>query len=280
AWHPPLYHDVLQLPKTERDLEALLRVDTRENIRLERVARAGFNSSGVSKNNRLIERHEAGSVVYWKSYDFATNTGRQNLFAHPLGQGDDENAFQPDGGEIIFNLPNGLQGYFLVTGTGQRLDKGPTAIVSDPRRPDRAVENGLSCMSCHARGMIEKADQVRDHVLKNADAFAKADLETIKAIYPRRPDFAALLKKDAQRFQEAVGRTGAPLSATEPIAALALRFEAEMDLPLVAAEAGVKPDRVLQALELSSELAKRMGSLKVEGGTAQRQVFVDAFEDL
>src|SRR5262249_44599344 len=35
---PPLYHEVLQLPKTERELEALLRVDTRENIRLERVA--------------------------------------------------------------------------------------------------------------------------------------------------------------------------------------------------------------------------------------------------
>jgi tetratricopeptide (TPR) repeat protein len=280
ASRPPLYHDVLQLPKTEHELEALLRVDTRENIRQERVARAGFNSSGVSRNNRLIERHEAGSVVYWKSYDFASNTGRQNLFAHPLGPGDDAAAFRPDGGEIIFNLPNGLQGYFLVNAKGERLDKGPTAIVSDPRRPDRAVENGLSCMSCHAHGMIEKADQVRDHVLKNAGAFPKADLETIKALYPPRTDFAKLLKKDAQRFQDAVGRTGAPLSATEPIAALALRFEAEMDLPLVAAEAGVKPERVLQALELSSGLAKQMGSLRVEGGTVQRQVFVDAFEGL
>lgn len=280
AARPPLYHDVLQLPKTERELEALLRVDTREDIRQERVARAGFNSSGVSRNNRLIERHEAGSVVYWKSYDFASNTNRQNLFAHPLGPGDDSSAFQHDGGEIIFNLPNGLQGYFLATAAGQRLDKGPTSIVSDPRRPDRAVENGLSCMSCHARGMIEKADQVRDHVLKNADAFPKADLETIKTLYPPRKDFVELLKKDAQRFQEAVARTGAPLSTTEPIAILALRFEAELDLPLAAAEAGVKPERVLQALEVSPRLAKQIGSLRIEGGTVQRQVFVDAFEDL
>jgi tetratricopeptide (TPR) repeat protein/mono/diheme cytochrome c family protein len=280
ASRPPLYHDVLQLPKTERELEALLRVDTRENIRQERVARAGFNSSGVSKNNRVIERHVAGNVVYWKSYDFASNTGRQNLFAHPLGPGDNTGAFRPDGGEIIFNLPNGLQAYFLVNASGERIDKGPTAIVSDPRRPDRAVENGLSCMSCHHHGMIEKADQVRDHVLKSADAFGKADLDTIKALYPPRSDFAELLKKDAQRFQEAVTRTGAPLSATEPIAALALRFEAELDLPLAAAEAGVKPERVLQALQVSSDLAKRVGSLKIEGGTVQRQVFVDAFEDL
>jgi tetratricopeptide (TPR) repeat protein len=280
ASRPPLYHEVLQLPKTERELEALLRIDTRENIRQERVARAGFNGSGVSKNNRLIERHEAGSVVYWKSYDFASNTGRQNLFAHPLGPGDTAGDFRPDGGEVIFNLPNGLQGYFLATGAGNRLDKGPTAIVSDPRRPDRAVENGLSCMSCHHHGMIEKNDQVRDHVLKNGDAFTKADLETIKALYPPRPEFAELLKRDARRFQEAVAATGAPLSATEPIAALALRFEAELDLPLAAAEVGVKPDRVLQALELSADLAKRIGSLRIEGGTVQRQVFVDAFEDL
>src|SRR5262249_41762479 len=106
------------------------------------------------------------------------------------------------------------------------------------------------------------------------------DLDTIKTLFPPRKEFVELLKKDAQRFQEAVGRTGAPLSATEPIAALALRFEAELDLPLAAAEAGVKPERVLQALELSAGLAKRMGSLKVEGGTVQRQVFVDAFEEL
>src|SRR5262249_61451928 len=97
---------------------------------------------------------------------------------------------------------------------------------------------------------------------------------------PSRKEFTELLKKDAQRFQEAVARTGAPLSATEPIAALALRFEAELDLLLAAAEAGVKPERVLQALEISADLAKRMGSLKIEGGTVQRQVFVDAFEDL
>ena len=49
ASRPPLYHEVLQLPKTEQELEKLLRVDVAEDIRSERVARAGFNSSGVSR---------------------------------------------------------------------------------------------------------------------------------------------------------------------------------------------------------------------------------------
>jgi tetratricopeptide (TPR) repeat protein len=280
ASRPPLYHDILQLPRSESDLEKMLRVDTLENIRQERAARAGFNGSGVSRNNRLIERHESGATVYWKSYDFGGNTGRQNLFAQPLGPGDQDAAFLHDGGEIIFSLPNGLQAYLLVDGNGKRIDKGPTAIVSDPRRPDRAVENGLSCISCHSRGIIEKTDQVRSHVLKNPKAFSEGTRETLLALYPPSDKMAALMRADAKRFQEAVARTGAPLSATEPIAALAARFESELDLPLVAAEAGVAPADLLKALERHPVLAKQLGPLRVDGGTVQREVFIDGFQEL
>jgi tetratricopeptide (TPR) repeat protein len=280
ASRPPLYHDILQLPRSESDLEKMLRVDVLENIRQERALRAGFNSSGVSRNNRLIERHESGATVYWKSYDFGGNTGKQNLFAHPLGPGDGDNAFLHDGGEIIYSLPNGLQAYLLVDGKGQRIDKGPLAIVSDPRRPDRAVENGLSCMSCHARGIIDKTDQVRGHVLKNSAAFSETAVETMLALYPPPDRMTALMRGDARRFQEAVARTGAPLSTTEPIAALAARFETELDLPLAAAEAGVTAPELLKALERFPHLAKQLGPLRVEGGTVQRQVFADTFGDL
>jgi tetratricopeptide (TPR) repeat protein len=282
ASRPPLYHEVLQLPDTEQALEKMLRVDVAEDIRQERVARAGFNGSGVSRNNRLIERHESGRVVYWKSYDFGSNTGRQNLFARPLGpdHDSDETTFQHDGGEIIFNLPNGLQAYMLADGKGKRIDKGPTAIVSDPKRPDRAVENGLSCMSCHARGLIDKADQVREHVLKNESAFNKAEVESVRALYPTGEAMARLMREDARRFQEAVEKTGAPLSVTEPVAALAVRFEAELDLALAAAEAGVVPGDFRKALSRSPALAKPLGTLLLAGGTVQRTVFVESFPDL
>src|SRR5581483_2359603 len=85
---------------------------------------------------------------------------------------------------------------------------------------------------------------------------------------------------DAKRFQEAVERTGAPLSATEPIVALALRFEAEMDAALVAAEAGCTPETLRRTLDRSPRPAQSLGSLLVEGGTLQRTVFLDAFPDL
>src|SRR5439155_16360395 len=111
-------------------------------------------------------------------------------------------------------------------------------------------------------------------------AFAKTDVETILALYPPAEAFTELIEKDAKRFLDAVALTGAPLSITEPIAALALRFESEMDVALVAAEAGVSTAELLRAIERSASLGQVLGPLKIEGGTIQRTVFVDVFPDL
>ena len=57
---PPLYNELLSLPLTDRELEKKLDVDVVGNLmnaRGIRVWRAGFNNSGVSTNNRVVERH-------------------------------------------------------------------------------------------------------------------------------------------------------------------------------------------------------------------------------
>jgi mono/diheme cytochrome c family protein len=280
ASRPPLYHDMLQLPERESDIEAQLHIDLRENIRQERVTRAGFNGSGVSRNNRLIERHSSPHGSYWRSYDFAGNSGRRNLFAHPLGPGREETSFQPDGGEVIFSLPNGLFAFLLVDGNGKRLDKAPAAIVSDPRRPDRAVENGVSCMSCHARGLIPKADQVRAHVERNPGAFSREEAEAVAALYPREAKTVELFAEDNERFRQAVEKTGNRLTATEPVANLVQQYEKELDLIAAAAELGLRPEELSRRLDESADLARDLGPLRVPGGTVQRQVFNDAFPDL
>lgn len=282
ASRPPLYHDVLQIPGTDRELEKLLHIDAEEDIRQERVCRAGFNGSGVSRNNRLIERHESSFGAYWKSYDFGAGTGRQNLFEYPLGPMG-STGFSPDGGEIIFSLPNGLQGYMLVNASGRRIDKGPTNIVSDPKQSDRMVVNGLSCMSCHSRGMIDKQDQVRESVIKNPRAFAKQDADTILALYPAKNEMDKLLREDAERFAKAVAATGGRVDAegrivgSDPVVNLALVFERDLDLALAAAEAGVRPEVLLTAIDRSTTLARTLGILKVKGGTMSRQAYVSTF---
>ena len=83
---PPLYHDLLSLPLTDRELETRLEVDVIRNILNApgvRVWRAGTNNSGVSNNNRVIERHSSQHGAYWKSYDFAGSVGTQNIFTPP-----------------------------------------------------------------------------------------------------------------------------------------------------------------------------------------------------
>jgi len=50
-------------------------------------------------------------------------------------------------------------------------------IVSDPKRPDKAVEMGISCMGCHIPGVHSKADQMHDFLEKNPRAIAKADAD-------------------------------------------------------------------------------------------------------
>jgi hypothetical protein len=100
AARPPLYDQVLRLPATEKALAARNNVDVAADIRQDRVARAGFNGSGVSRNNRVIERHESSFGAYWRTYDFASGADRRDVLTHPLGptvEGAGPLAFQHDG---------------------------------------------------------------------------------------------------------------------------------------------------------------------------------------
>lgn len=256
-----LYHQILALPDTEAKLVRLLDVDTGDNIARGQVARAGFNNSGVSVNNRVIERHATRFGAYWRSYDFASSVGFENVFAHPLD-------FVPAGGEIIFNLPNGLQAYMLVDATGKRIDKAPTAIVSDPRRPDRAVENAVSCIGCHASGIVSRADQVRD-----ASRDARVD-----RLHPPADTMAKLYAADSERFREGLARIAVTPPADikdEPVNLLVARYEADLDLRLAAAELGLAPDELASRIARSRTAERDLAALR--GGTIKRDTWAGVF---
>jgi hypothetical protein len=280
ASRPPSYHDFLQLPGTDRALERLLQVDVPANLKEDNTVRAGFNGSGVARNNRILERHDALHGAYWRSYDFSDNTGRQNIFEHPLGPVAGANSFQQAGGEIIFHLPNGLHGYLLVDGEGRRVDKAPGDIVSDPKRPDKLVETGLSCMSCHAAGLLPKDDQVRAHVLKNPDAFAREDREAILALYPPVARLRSLMKEDNERFRHALAGAEVSAGEAEPVSTVTLRYEAVLDLRTAAAECGLPSEEFTTRLRRFPELGRTLGPLLARGGTVQRPVFEETFAEL
>lgn len=108
ATQPPLYYSLLfdlSLPElnqrsvdpskpgnpkrmTAGDLEKHLDIDVAANVLKadeRRVARSGFTPSGVSGQNRLVERHVTQFGAYWKSYDFKGNNRRAILSQFPLG---------------------------------------------------------------------------------------------------------------------------------------------------------------------------------------------------
>jgi serine/threonine-protein kinase len=212
ATQPPLYHVLLDLPDNARTLERRLGVDVVANFRAGRLVRAGFATSGVSGQNRLVERHPVGSRAYWKSYDFKARTPRNVLTRFPLGPEFDghpfpDQAFRHAGGEIIFHLPNGLQAYLLVNNQDERINAGPVEIVSDGQKTagTPAVINGLSCMSCHKHGMLPFKDAVRDGTAVGGDALA-----LVRRLYRPQEELDRLLRQDGERFLTALGLATGP----------------------------------------------------------------------
>ena len=143
---PPLYEDMLQLPLHLYEMEARLNVNSDDNFRTDKAKRAGMTVSGVSRNNRVVERHDAAFGYYWKSYDFKTSKGGENMFRDPL-------YFDFTGGEMIFSLPNRMQGYYVTNNKGNRLEEAPTSIVVDKFASDKTVRTGLACIRCHDQGV-------------------------------------------------------------------------------------------------------------------------------
>ena len=208
----PLYYDILGLPDTVQGLERMLNLDMNRNILNEQVVRAGFQNSGVSTHNRLIERHALGSGFFWTSYDFAGSSERQSFFRYPLGPTSaygPELAFHHDGGESIFTLPNGFHAYYLNTAEGARLDVGPTQIVRDDDYTDGTGEvvNGISCISCHSKGIRLNEDKVRDAALADL-SFSPQVRQTIDATFPGQEVVGKWMAKDTEAFFAAMRSAG------------------------------------------------------------------------
>ena len=269
---PPLYHEILDLPETDKELEIRLEVNVVENVKNApgvRVWRAGFNESGVSVNNRIVERHKSRYGAYWKSYDFAGNVGTQNVFTHPLD-------FTHDGGEIIFNLPNGLQAYYLSTATGERLDEAPINIVSDAGSRDPVVRNGLSCMGCHTEGMKTFEDQVRSVIEQSQNP--PYDKAQALRLYAERSEMDTLIREDTERYKNAIEAAGGVFGGSEPIQMLVKQFEGPLDAVHAAAEVGLETDDFLKEVRENSTLQNAgLLVLGIEKGTVKRDAWESEF---
>src|SRR5262245_41124328 len=267
---PPLYEDFLQLPFTLAELEKDLGVDAESDIADRTAPRAGMTVSGVSRNNRVVERHGGRTGMYWKSFDFRTSKGPENVLKDPI-------TFKPSGGEMIFRLPNGLQAYYVADGRGQRLDAAPTDIVVDKFAADKTVRNGLGCIRCHDQGIKEFVDTVRPAVtaLPGSPGF---DRRTVLDLYPPQEKLDALVKSDRQTFQAAMTALLGQAPAREPLVPVTTGF---LDDPLstiaAAAELGLADGAKLAATFQTPQFAG-LGLAPLAAGVVRRDAWEDNYD--
>lgn len=274
AGAPELYYDLLDLPKNITEFEKnTLGVDADDNIKRRRVIRAAFDegTSGVSDHNRMIERHSTRQGgYYWKSYDFAGSRDLQSLKRHPHGPPEIEpldeglTSFHHDGGEMIFSLPNGMQGYYLSTAKGDRLDRGPASIVSFRNRPiGKGVEivNARSCFDCHADGTIAKRDTMREFI-ESSPTFSLSQRDLLLEMYVEQDELDKNFAADRERFIGALEKINATEKAPdgtlksmggpakeEIITWFADLYEDDLDADALAAEFDMKPEEFEQAIQ-------------------------------
>ena len=268
---PPLYHDILDLPETDRELEQQLEVDVRRNIDTApgfRVWRAGFNDSGVSRNNRVVERHTSRYGAYWKSYDFAGSVGTQFIFTHPL-------SFKHDGGEVVFNLPNGLQGYYISDALGNRIDEAPTEIVSNPAASNPAVRNGLSCIGCHTEGIKTFEDEVRAIFMKAPESLER---DQVLRLYVEQSEMDGYVAKDTEKYRLALEKTGGVFGGSiEPVHRFHEEFHYPVDAAHAAAAVGLETEAFLQAVDNKLSLQRLGLAGFLEDGDVSRDAWTANF---
>ena len=127
---------------------------------------------------------------------------------------------------VIWNLPNGLQGFALYGGFNQRRVDSFVNVFRDPRRerdvsdtafrePGFAVEDarlsvGASCIACHADGISRANNNLRDWLdegrlptgLGGADAWVNdaAVTSRVRSLYPPTPLMRQAIEEDRRAF--------------------------------------------------------------------------------
>jgi mono/diheme cytochrome c family protein len=272
-----LYTRILDVPNNITDLQLQVTgKDAQSEIANDRAFRVILEDSGVSQWNRAYDRFSGannGQYLY-VSHDFDNAGGDADLFSNPID-------FVAAGGEVIFTLPNGLQGYMLADAAGKEILEGPTDVVGDPGQKDGVVRVGISCMACHNNGIISKRDEFYDFYngkgASNKNLFSAADHDLIEKLFAD-PD-ASLNKQDvdALRFRTALTEMGINLENPEPIINTSWQFTDSLNMTRVAAELGTDEQSLLLDLRrLQDNVSISYGQLLT--GNLSRDTFSGTYK--
>lgn len=263
-----LYYELLGIAESEDEVIEQLGIDEEAQEEQKIVIRAGTSQSRLSRQPTVAERLELENRpgFYWSRYDLADATQDQSIFANPLD-------FVEDGIEAIFTLPNGLNAYVIFDAAGLRQTE--TDLIFDPNEADGAVENSVSCSSCHAAGLNPITDEVRAYVAANSRDFDADTFEEIQDSFLAQPEIDEVLERDVQIYESALQRAGLSGLKVDPVSTVYVRFDGDVTLAVAAGDLGVIPGELRDDLGFLSQQVDTQLSVLRSGSLGRA-----AFEEL
>jgi hypothetical protein len=249
-----------------------LGIDQQANLDDSDLIRAGTTKSRISRQDRVVERHDiqVRSGVLWQSFDFADDQN-ESIFEDPFG-------FNEGGREAIFTLPNGLLGFMIADENGLLVEDSD--ILLDTQQNNFRAITSVSCSSCHSTGFIPVVDEVAPTSIQNAIALGldRDEVELLQEVYPSSQEFAQIIADDSENFfQSALNRLNLPTRGGDPVSGIFLQFDLDEDIFTLAGDLGVRPDDLRRNLRI---LNPALQVVDAPGGVIDRddatQFYVDS----
>ena len=251
-----------------------LLVNVQEDIENEDAIRAGTTKSTVTRQDRLVERHDlvVRNGALWQSFDFEAKNANQSIFEDPFG-------FTPGGSEAIFTLPNGMLAY-VIADANDRIVQDSDILLDTSQDNHRAITS-VSCSNCHAAGFIPVKDEVEPIARANARQIGldNDQVEQLERIYVKPDVFASQVKADTEAFyKHALQLQNLPTDGGDPVGRVFVRFEDDVRLEDAAGDLGLTPDELADSIDLldpvlsvlkPSKAAPNVGQIDRDDFTAQ-----------
>lgn len=303
----PVYSQILQLPKTQFEVERdILKVNVEKDILGGYAKRGSVARSGVTNYPRLLDKFEFDFVgggdpgLYWRTYDFNGDKGTRNIYGFPFGprilsfyQGWDEaklfanKVFENDAGETIAQLPNGFQFYTIYDAKGNLVSEADPHIAIDKSGlyNDNKVRTAISCDYCHSGGVNQFDD---DSVIRHMVASPGFTVDEVKAgreLFFSKEQRNEAFGYHAEKFKKAmiaIGLDGSGYLSPpgEPISNTFRKFEDYLTCQDLAWELGLKLPQLENYLQHSPSLARELGLSDCETGKLSRENYEHLFNKI
>lgn len=271
-----LYYLLTNAPATFPELESQLGCRYRRDLQFFDALFVGLTTSPISiQKNRAISFHECrDNLLMTVTYDVVSGDANSNLQQFPLIAGTGgTNFFNFAAGEIIYEMPNGLLGYYLADAENGKLlnraNAAPTNIVqcteTDSGCINAEIRAANSCHGCHRAGLRVAVDEIADSVRENAAQFTVRDAEIIQALYRSNGAAQATFTRANNKFAEVLRKVGAS-PESDPITQVMNTLLLNHDLASVANFFFVPAEEFRVRLGQSANARLQVGQL-LSGGT-------------